>query len=475
LNVGTHGCDRPARSGRASTLGLLLLAYLSLAVAYQRAIPLFEAPDEQSHLHYVGFVSREQRLPSYSAEEDVPGEGMQPPLYYVWMAPLFAALVRADPALLDELRQASRWMYDPAVRRTKLTEARIRPQWSSQDLRRFEVDPELVALRRMRWGTLPFGLLAVAFTWAGALRVSRSPAFALLCTSLVAFDPQFLFISGYVSNDAAGAALGAAAFWLFAAAADRRAVTRRDYGVAAVLLALGFATRYSTVPVLAVTFAALFVLDARPLRPKLADAGLAAALLALLATPQLAANLARFGEPLGLSALWASAAGLMTPANYGGLGHYLTDYYFYWVFQSYWARFGWMNVVAPTPVYLAYFALTWTGLLGFCLASARRRGAEPPGSPRPDRRVVLLRRTVAAAFLATLAVHLWLNTRTVAAQGRHLFAAAPHLACLLAYGIGHLTSGRPLRVGWPTACIVCGGLVAMAIYCLTGVIAPAYS
>ena len=41
----------------------LLIVYVGLALAYRDAIPLFEAPDEPSHIHYAAFVYNEGRLP----------------------------------------------------------------------------------------------------------------------------------------------------------------------------------------------------------------------------------------------------------------------------------------------------------------------------------------------------------------------------------------------------------------------------
>ena len=61
--------------------------YVGLALAYRDAVPLFEAPDEPSHIHYAAFVYNQGRLPRQDPLE-VPGEGMQAPLVYVVAAPL---------------------------------------------------------------------------------------------------------------------------------------------------------------------------------------------------------------------------------------------------------------------------------------------------------------------------------------------------------------------------------------------------
>jgi hypothetical protein len=92
-------------------LWLVLVAYVALAVGFQRSVPLFEAPDEPSHLQYVAFVGQEHRLPRYGATPEVPGEGMQPPLYYLLSAPLFAWLGGADSQLLRDLHRINLALY----------------------------------------------------------------------------------------------------------------------------------------------------------------------------------------------------------------------------------------------------------------------------------------------------------------------------------------------------------------------------
>lgn len=96
---------RPDRVRSLLPLAVLLVMYVALAVGYLRAVPMFEAPDEPSHLEYIAFVMAEGRLPVYGPTPDVPGEGMQAPLYYLSALPLYATLGGDDAALRDELHR----------------------------------------------------------------------------------------------------------------------------------------------------------------------------------------------------------------------------------------------------------------------------------------------------------------------------------------------------------------------------------
>src|SRR6185503_5689593 len=90
----------------AAAAAFVLTVYVGLALAYRDAIPLFEAPDEPSHMHYAAFVSERSDLPRQRPLE-VPGEGMQPPLVYVLAAPLLDN--RIDVALA--VRELGRAMF----------------------------------------------------------------------------------------------------------------------------------------------------------------------------------------------------------------------------------------------------------------------------------------------------------------------------------------------------------------------------
>jgi hypothetical protein len=457
---------------RGAELAALLAVYAALALGFERAVPFFEAPDEPSHLHYAAVVAWEGRLPRTRPQLDVPGEGMQPPLYYLWLAPWLRALAAPDGALIGELHDVNLSAYRLPGGKPYADTPRIVEE--ARGSAYYRVAPEVERLRALRFATLPIGLLAVALSFAAVRGASGSRALALLSASLLAFTPQYAFVSSYLNNDVASVALGAAALWLFVRAASRAAPARRDYLAAAGLAVVGAATKLSALPMLAVTCAALPLLDARPFAARARDAGAAAA-LALVGLAALAGlNVARFGEPTGMSAVWESSAELVTPEKFGGFGSYLANEYVRWTFESYWARFGWMHVGAPFGVYLACFTLLWTGLLGAALAAWRGEaqasdGRCPPVSARR------LRRYLAAVLLATFASHVWLNVEVVAAQGRHLFAAAPALACALASGLAWLATGRSTRIGWVPALALSAAMLSLSLYCLVAVLGPAYS
>ena len=258
--------------GRTALCGV----YLWLAISYVERVPLFEAPDEPSHFHYVGFVTSEGRAPRYLDDPEVPGQGMQPPLYYFLAAPLFARLAPDQPDLLLEFERASRTMYGyehDAMIRNRLLLPDLVPL---PDPRFFVTDPALLPLRFVRGVSVSLGLGALLFTIGGVRRLGCGEPLALTSGAVLALNPQFVFVSSSVSNETAAVLVSAVAFWLVAPILGGRPVARRDYLAMAALAALGLLTKNSTLPGLAVAAAAIALSDGRAAGRRLADAALAA-------------------------------------------------------------------------------------------------------------------------------------------------------------------------------------------------------
>ncbi len=444
----------------AAAVAFLLTFYVGLALAYRDAIPLFEAPDEPSHLHYAAFVYEHHRLPRQHPLE-VPGEGMQAPFVYVVAAPLLGNTGLDVAWVAREISRATFPFYsDP-----KASGGSAAITSTSHGYREFATDGSLETLRVLRSTSLVFGLLTVILTFAAVWRLSRDARFALLAGSLVAFNPQFLFSSGYFSNDPAAAAIGAAGLWIVVRVFEEPlGPARRHYVAGALLIALGALIKTSTLPGLAAGAVTLIAIDRRARREVWIDTSTAAALVLLLAGPYLIWAAEHRGGLLGVNAGVASAVGMVGSDRVGQLP-YLAVFYWDYTFESFWARFGWFNVTVQRPALLAFFAVTWTGVLGWI---AGRRARLPADALRSS----TLRNYLFAAFGATLAAHFAMNVAIVNCQGRLLFASVSQIAFLLALGIVRLI-GTQRRL-LPVTVAVVIALIVLDVYCLRGVLIPAY-
>jgi 4-amino-4-deoxy-L-arabinose transferase-like glycosyltransferase len=442
----------------AIAAGVLLSLYMGLALGYSDAIPLFEAQDEPAHLHHALFVHETWRIPEPDRLE-VPGADAQPPLVYAVAAPLLGA-TRIDPGTAAAaLRGVGLELYWSEASLPESAALRVMPHGAYH----FATDGSLAGLRRMRVVSLAFGLLAVTFSFAAVWRVGRDARLALLAASLLAFNPQFLFVSGFFSNDTATAAIGAATLWLVLRAIEEGGPSRNQYIGGAALIGLGCLTRVATLPGLAVAAMTIVAIDRRPQRERRVDLAVAVGIVVLLAGPFGIWGLNR-GDITPVGAPMPMAAPVPSPEQVGSVLRYLTDVYFVSTFETFWGRFGWLDLAVPSGVLLVLFTLNWTALLGYYAGRERE-----PNALLRDR---ALHTYLLCAISLTALAHLAANLFITPSDGRALFAIAPQLGLLLALGLGRLLGdeGRTLTL---TVSVV-ATLVAIDLYCLRGVLIPAY-
>jgi hypothetical protein len=147
------------------------------------------------------------------------------------------------------------------------------------------------------------------------------------------------------------------------------------------------------------------------------------------------------------------------------------------VWRSYWAVFGWFNVVTDEWIYALYTLLTLVGLAGLAAGAPLRRfycrrasaeSADCRGSGVKDPwQIGLL-----LLWMAGVALLLARWAQISHPQGRLLFPAAGAIAILLAWGLANWLPAR--RQGWiPAALAVI--MLPLALWMPVGVIAPAYA
>lgn len=453
---------------RPAALAALLVAFLTLHILYNLTVPLGEGPDEPGHLAYVLFLATERRLPVQRPApyaSDVPGEGHQPPLAYLLAVPAVA------------------WL-PPEQRQIRLT-ANPRFLWAGGD--------EPSAFMRGSWERWPWEGLALAWhlargisglwgattllcTWLAARRLAPdNPTLAILAAALVAFNPQALFISALVSNDALLMALGAAILCWCLDRPPSAALTGWAVG-AGMLFGLALLTKQS----------------ALPLGPLLLWGGWRAArgqparfaavtfiwsmTAAGIAGWWFGRNAWLYGDPFGLALFRAEFAGQpftwSDPRAWSSaLAH---------LFTSFWARFGWMSLHPPGWTLGIYGVIVLLALVGWPRIIARAAAvgfASAEGWIGP-----LIALVMAGVWTLTFA----LTAGLVAWQGRMLFPALAAIGLLLATGLIGLGEpqtvldasdgprSRQTRLAVPAA-IMTLGLFLLAGAMPLGVIRPAYS
>lgn len=470
----------PPHEMMARCLALLILAFAALHACYNWAIPLGEGPDEPGHLAYVHFLAAEGRLPVQRAGEagEVPGEGHQPPLAYALAIPAVAWLPPEERQILLTANPRFRWAGGDEPGAFMRGSRELWP-WPSHTL----------AWHLARAVSGLAGAATVLFTALAAHRLRPGHrAFALLAALLVALNPQLLFITALVTNDALLAALGAALLWWCLAPPGDPAA--RDWWggpgrwalVAGLLFGLALLTKQS-----ALLFGPLLLWAGW----RVAGGSLGSAVSVTLtwgATSLLVAgwwflrNLWLYGDPFGLAVFTAEFA--TQPFAWGDPAAWASA--LGQLFASFWARFGWMSLAPPAWVLWPYATLCALAVAGWVrVAVASLAACSPTGAladTLPARAAtpwVAPLLTVGMAFIWTLSFAA--TAGLVAWQGRMLFPAVAALGLLLAAGLIGLAPAAQRREAPSTRyermllVAGCGMLLALAVAMPLGVIRPGYT
>ncbi|MCJ7550917.1 MAG: glycosyltransferase family 39 protein, partial [Anaerolineae bacterium] len=451
----------------AHPLIALCLAFTLLVALHTAATPIFEAPDEIWHYAYVRWIAEGNGLPPL--DEDLSGayqQAAQPPLYY-----LVAALVSSlfdDQDLQDLTWPNPGFGYQApgTVPDNKNMLIHTRDEalpWRGAAL----------ALHATRLTSWAFGIMAVIAAWGFGHEAFRSRRLALVTAALVAFQPQFVFLSSVVSNDSAAAAVATAALWLGARIVNRGSTPHRTL-YAGVIGGLAMLTKTSTLLVAPMLSICLLLGTLRNRKERTSPVPwprVAAHLAVQLGITAVVGgwwylrNAILYGDPLGLGSHTETLWGRAEPATLVELIPELPL-----VLRSFWAAYGWGHVTWPDWVYIALWAIALPLLaLGVSVTvRAWLRALKDTGGLRgllvagPVTDICMIPATMAACWLAGIAVALlrWMQ-QVEAPHGRLLFPAIGAWALLLAVGIRRIEHRRP-RVGrrYQTVLIAAGVVLA---------------
>lgn len=430
---------------------MLLIAFTFLTLLYSLATPLFEAPDEVWHYAYVRWLAAGKGLPALDSDESGAQQQVaQPPLYYA------AAALLSNP--FDDSDLAELFWHNPGFgyqspgnwpdnKNMLVHTAREDFPWRGA----------VLAVRVARLTSLLFGLLMMVATWGLARETFDAPHAAHWAAALVACVPQFVFLSGVVSNDAAAAALATSALWSTAHAL-RHGVTPKRAALTGALVGLAALTKVSAIALLPLITAALlwdgYARMRRPLahlRPTLIFL-----LLALLVGGWwYARNGLLYQDPLALRQHTDTLWGRPEPASLTTLISELPLLY-----RSFWAAFGWGHVQFAPWVYAILGLLPLTALAGWGWRLATRRW--------PQHWPSLLLALLWCGGIGAALVQ-WMRM-VEAPHGRLLFPALGAGALLLVAGwMGLPRAGQWLARG------LLGGLAVLAWLAPVSVIRPAFA
>ncbi len=460
---------------RRLALPLIITCYLALGLAYSVATPLGEAPDEVDHVRYLQWLAQAGELPVMqpAAEDNLTMEANQPPLYYLLGAGVWRLVAGGDAADEAELLSfdfAPCFPLDPADLGRKQF-------YLHSAAEAFPYSGEFAAFHAVRFLSLIMGAGAVWLAYVIGRQVAPGDErVALFAAALLAFNPQFLFVTASANNDNLTLLLGAGIVAL-ASSLARRADYRR-IAILGILLGLGALTKLSLFALWPVAFLGL-LLGARA-----ADGNWKATLrrfipgaVVLVLIPLLIAGWwywraqLLYGDPLAwnvhLQAKGDSVARL-TPFTAADLWDFIRTH-----FVTYWATFGWLNIRLPAAAYWLLAIMLLAALAGVALLIGdwirSRRAAPPEKSSAAMVDMIPLALNALAITCVYLSLLRYIQVINWSGyQGRLAYAMAASGAALLAAGLWRL-GGRALV--WVAA----GGLATLAVGGLVLVLGTEYA
>ncbi len=454
---------------RKRPLLIILALYLLITLAYGVVNPLFEAPDEHWHFFTAVYLAENKSLPVVEEDYDtwLSQEAAQPPLYYILggalIAPLNTSNARKD-VWLNPFRTQGIGNAAALVNKNQVIHTAAE-RWPWQGT--------FLAAHVLRIFSTLLGLGTLLAIYGSARLIwPNNERLALLAVALPAFLPQFNFLHAAISNDPLVIFLGSAALWQLIWLWQNKPSRAR---LLLLGITIGLAALSKNAGVLLLVFAVGF-LFVRQLKEKSAD---------------WRRFVAFFGEtaffiilPVLLIAGWLwwrnwQLYGDWTATNQfiriaGGdreftLWQVLGESGGLW--RSTVAVFGWFNLLAPTWVYAVWNVLAVLGVvalfrnIGDWRLEIRDWLKSPISNLRSPISLFLL---LFGWLLAVYAGLVMFMLRTPAAQGRLLFPAIVPLALGLAAGLQRW-QWRWLDWLAPAAAL------ATTIFCLWGIIGPAYA
>ncbi len=454
-------------------LWVAVAVYLVLALSYFFIVPIFEGPDEWTHTGHVKYIAEGNGLPVMLPGRGIWG-GQQPPLYYVVAAGL------VQPFDLQGVEEYEAHRRNPHASIGYALAPGNKNNYLHSPDEAFPYRGLSLTVHLLRLYSMGYGLAALVFTYLTALelasagKLSPPGLFATAVALFVAVQPMFGFITASVANEPANIACSAAGLWL----AQRyvlRGPSRSPWRAVGLGLALGLAS-LAKMTGLAVALVAVIALLVTAIRHR--------------RSPGAGWLLWRDGFIIG--GLVLAVGGWWYWRNYRLYGDFFQKglykiyfnvdpqpltlrHFLYVLFSSevsFWATFGWLNIVAPDWVYTVYRIVSRVGLVGTAISIFNFQ------FPFLNSKLKIQNSKFPAALILHLTfpvIQAFSLTRLVAIeggmQGRQLLPALGAVAVVVVWGWWSLSPGR-WRRGVLAAML--GLLAALALYLPFGVVAPAY-
>jgi 4-amino-4-deoxy-L-arabinose transferase-like glycosyltransferase len=433
----------------ALVLGLYVLLVLGFST-----VPIFEGIDEIEHYRFIHYLSENLALP----EPDQPrSEYHQPPLYYLLGTPVGLLIDDADFITFRDRRNVHHgYLLTVPGNDNKNTIIHTRAEAFPYTGSGTSLAVHILRLMSIAMG---FGTLLAVRAILQALW-PESPPHQLLGLGIVAFWPQFLYLSATVNNDNLVILISTVALLLLVRIVQQGTTPKRAL-LLGLTLGLALITKVNTLVLgLPTVLAFALVIVQKPVRDraKWRDLLLAAGVVIAVAGWWYLRNTALYGSPFGVTDMLAKSGWTVnkdgSPDWIYGLNTISGAY------DSFWARFG-HNTLGVHPLFYAvYDVLSLLALGGLILWAIKVFVRRQPVEPARLKLAALL----SAFFIAwLLALYYASSLAVIGNQGRYVLPALGAFACLFAVGLSTCMPASMRPVGALSVTVLMFGLATAGL------------
>lgn len=402
-------------------LHVLLIIFICLAILYNLSLPLFEAPDEKAHFNVVNWMADFRGLPNVDNDlVHIGHEVAQPPLYYFLLGLIVSPINRSD---IDSTSPYN-------------------PNWEKGDginlhyhtmSERFPYRSTSLAVHMARFASTIMALVTIVSTYFLANLIM--PKLAIIAAAIVAFNPQFIFISSAVTNDTLVTAISTLTLAVLVWLVIRPRIEFWPYVLLGLLWGLATLSKLSGLALGLIIAVGIIIITLRTRSWQLFIKCATGAVLGivLIAGWWFLRNWLLYGNLLALKEL-LDANYLMVREE--GLGWSETLKYAQGLRQSYWAAFG-HGFVGPSWLYQVINVVLLISLVGLAIWLIRKVHDKDDRS-----RLIAVLLLILWTALVTLMLFRWMSQVLFSNQGRLLYPAIGSLAVLIALGLSTISGKR---------------------------------
>lgn len=458
---------------KEKTLWVYITLSLLFGFTYSAINPIHEGTDELRHYRFVQYIIQNGRLP-VQGQEDCRSQSHHPPLFYM-MAAAVSFGVDTGQELCHNPQANPFWGY-----RQWEVGTDNKNQYLHQPNEAWPWQGEALAAHLARGVNVILGTLAVVVTWLTArLMWPQNRWMPIGIVPLIAFLPQFLYMSGTLNNDVIAALAGAAVCLVCVALIQRPGPLTLPirWGIIfGTAYSLALMSKFNLAPFglplgLVIMYKTLW---GRQHWQRFLVAGTTMiGTTAVLAGWWFVRNQLLYGEPTGfriLTELWGVRE---ASSSWGLLWIELPG-----IWSTFIGRFGFGQIPLPAPVYqiswgLTFFAAFGIGMTYFWLWLNSTETADLRTELRSIGAEILLLALV--ALIAIIVVFAYVLVSPAGAMGRFLFPGLPAFAILIFWGL----TLWPRLLGWnwdiPLAIGSNAIMIFLATFALFAYLQPAYA